>query len=171
MRPHEPWPRTQHLTLLALLVAALWGCSDQSTNLLSPQDVLYSLSDPECPRDIEEETGEAATNCKYRGAGYERARSEVHSYVTFHHQTCIDAWQRAKELMDRDNVFSYDHTWAGYWEGTQSVTDRIWVHNFYWDMDVYRSNFYETLLHEAAHSLYGKLHGVWKEEIEGCIEA
>lgn len=93
-------------TLLALLVAALWGCSDQSANLLSPQDVLYSHSDPECPRDIEEETGEAAANCKYRGADYERVRNEVNSYVSFHHPTCIDAWQRAQELMNGGTVYS-----------------------------------------------------------------
>lgn len=170
MQPHEPWPRTQHLTLLALLVAALWGCSDQSANLLSPQDVLYSHSDP-CPVKIEEETGEEAANCKHRGADYERVRSEVYSYVSFHLQTCVDAWERAQELMNGGTVYSYDHTASGWWEGRQSVTDRIWVHNFLWDMDVYRSTFYETLLHEAGHSLYGKLHGVWEEEINSCIEA
>lgn len=169
MRPHEPWPRTQCLTLLALLIGALWGCSDQSVDLLSPQDVLYSIQDP-CPQDIDEETGEDATNCKDREADYERVRNEVHSYVSFHHATCIDAWHRAKELMNAGGVYSYDHTWAGWWEGTQSVSDRIWVHNFYWDMDAYRSNFYDTLLHEAGHSLYGSYHGAWVEEIEGCIE-
>lgn len=159
------------LAWLGLMMSTFLACSDASPGLLAPHAPMDSqVQDPECPETIGEKTGTEATNCTDRAGDYGRVRNEVSWYVDFNHPTCIEAWHRSRQLMDENNVFGYDHPNDGWWEGAQSPADKTWVNNFLWDMDVYRSNFYRTLLHEAGHSLYGSWHGQWEEEIDGCIE-
>lgn len=155
--------------VIVLGVGILSGCGDGplSTEDVGPQ---FSLGDPNCPTKIKDMTGEEAKNCTDRSDRYGDVRG-MESDIRLEDEFCREVWDRLGRLMNNGRVRGYDHSYAGWWEGTRSINDAIWVANFLWDNPAYTRGLLGTLMHEAGHSLHGAGHGSWSEQVEDCYAA